>query len=1472
VASKEMSTSAAQAKSILRNRTTSEGDALKAPRGDDDIASLIGGGWKSLGLDCDDDDAIPSVMSAQVAVVKEFDTATAKDINSFKKLGAKKVEKKKYGGGPCLFGQGKVPVPESAAPVQNGSGGSLANVKVNMEDPSTLLKDSSGAIAAPAGPVKQLPMPPLLRKKSLTPGASIGSALQKAMSQPGSRAASRPESPSRMLSLPPETPQQANGTSDLLSMAAQGLQSSFSAQSNQAHQQASTFQGISTEAMSQIAQNTTVMQSTSAVKQSTWGFTAADTTQAVLTGCNGLTNGVAQSPTGFKPLSKSKSVSALTMETSFEINDPKPMEQAKSASFKPLEPSHQTHNAKIVVPKPVSPPHGKSVDKRSAPPPVESRASVLAPAKGSSQSQQIGCKQTDYSYYLDLINDGAEEVSKEKASPVAPPRTRQVTGTVATDEAVSKNAVKSAKSIFEGGSNLVKKQETSMSKSCSNLSQCGKSTYSSSSISKAQVPKPNVQSQPQPKFNEPKLDGTEAARAALQLKVQSQNNLASLLAKDEMQSSLLISADGFDQNEETVIKESLVQNVKATSAKWNQSIKKEDKVITFGNHVNGNHKQENAAAKSLTSSSKSYGMTSKANHATTTTSSASANASTKKSSAQTFSSGIGLTTNLQSVGGLYSGGNPEELLLRAIESGAQMSNNKQVQSQCNHSHQVSNRQSQSIHSSAIKEVLEQQVKIEMERQKQIEYETNQRKGVVEKRTLAPLQAEENELSLQLERRRIMEIQKEEERKRMEEEERQRILNIQRQEEQRRIAEAEKLRAIEIQRQEEERRKVELEKKRILEIQRQEEEKRRAEAERQRLMVIQRQEEERKKVEAERQRLLEVQRQEEERRRLEAERQRQLEIQRQEEERKRAEAEQQRLLEIQRQEEERRRAEAEQQRLLEIQRQEEERRRAEAEQQRMLESQRQEEERRRAEEAERQRQEQERQKIEEQKRAEEESQRKYEEEQREQFKQQQLVIQMEANRKHQESQFQLEQQLEQQRVFDIQSLKQSGNTNESALMVEKQRGLKLHEEQLRLLREKQEEEQRQLLLLHQQEEALWESKRSFIQKSRSVLEAGKEAAVESSHQNVSAERHTICRQQSAESQLHTESVTVHEAKTAVESSVKNETRYEQNYSQASAGHMYQVKEAMSANAGASTQASDVIEYSAPVIHNGSRPTSAQSLTISSLPTSPTGERASQEPPTPAVVSPQIGSRLSVSQNPTPVTPEIKMNVIDDPLSFLLSSQSPVSVCSSVVSSAAPSPAPSIPSAPAPPPVQPSYATIATGDAINELRAKFNETPVQTSFNDPIVPSLAAVMTAHNPPSKMQTPPAAVSTAHNPPSKMQPAQAPHQPAQAPPQPRMIPSSPNASSSRPEVVSPNTQRKRLMAQCMAEAAGSNKAMLPSQVKAAKRKTTKSRVERFIEATCVEPQTVVRKTASGQEYYEVISPESTELARSILEPPASR
>jgi len=79
--------------------------------------------------------------------------------------------------------------------------------------------------------------------------------------------------------------------------------------------------------------------------------------------------------------------------------------------------------------------------------------------------------------------------------------------------------------------------------------------------------------------------------------------------------------------------------------------------------------------------------------------------------------------------------------------------------------------------------------------------------------------------------------------------------------------------------------------------------------------------------------------------------------------------------------------------------------------------------------------------------------------------------------------------------------------------------------------------------------------------------------------------------------------------------------------------------------------------------------------------------------------------------------------------------------------------------------------------------------------------------------------------------------------------------------------------MAQCMSEAAGiKNASVLPSQVKAAKRKTTKSRVERFIEATCGEPQTVVRKTAGGQEYVEVISPESTELARSLLEPSASR
>jgi len=233
----------------------------------------------------------------------------------------------------------------------------------------------------------------------------------------------------------------------------------------------------------------------------------------------------------------------------------------------------------------------------------------------------------------------------------------------------------------------------------------------------------------------------------------------------------------------------------------------------------------------------------------------------------------------------------------------------------------------------------------------------------------------------------------------------------------------------------------------------------------------------------------------------------------------------------------------------------------------------------------------------------------------------------------------------------------------------------------------------------------------------------------------------------------------------------------------------------------------------------------------------------------------------------------MDIVNDPLSFLLSD----SVADSSTASAAPTPSPrppsAIPSAPAPPPLQPSYSSIATGDAISELRARFNETPTQASFNDPVVPQPHVIAAAAAAAAAATANTYSASPAHNPPSKMYPPTQPAQPAQQAQQVRSVPASPPKHSSREEVVSPNTQRKRLMAQCMSEAAGmKNASILPSQVKAAKRKTTKSRVERFIEATCGEPQTVVRKTASGQEYLEVISPESTELARSLLEPSASR
>ena len=274
-----------------------------------------------------------------------------------------------------------------------------------MEDPSSLLKEGIGTTPMPSGPPKQIPMPPLLKKKDSNPMGALSSALNRAMSQPGSRTTSRPGSPSRLLSLPAEPSDQFHGTSDLLSMAAQDLQSSITTESGCINGQTRTYEGIDTSAMSQIVQNTITMQNTASAQQtSTWGFSSA--TVSPTTQGNGVGMSAGYEAAGaFKPLAnKSKSVSGLNiMETSFEINDPKPMEHPQSASFKPLEPSRQTHNAPIKMPKPVSP-----VADTPAPPPrfsakgippVEERGSVLAPK----DNQQIGVKKADYSYYLDLI-------------------------------------------------------------------------------------------------------------------------------------------------------------------------------------------------------------------------------------------------------------------------------------------------------------------------------------------------------------------------------------------------------------------------------------------------------------------------------------------------------------------------------------------------------------------------------------------------------------------------------------------------------------------------------------------------------------------------------------------------------------------------------------------------------------------------------------------------------------------------------------------------------------------------------------------------------------------------------------------------------------------------------------------------------------------------------------------------------------
>jgi len=1435
ISASELTSNAAQQKSILRKRTTSEGDALKLPRKDDDIADLIGGGWKELGLDFDDEHAVPSVMSCQVAVAKEFDKTVAKEVNTFKNLGTKKVDKSKYGGGPCLFGEGKVPV-QTKVPTKDGP---LSNMKVNMDDPSSLLKDGSGVASVSSQPLKQLPLPPMLKKKDSNPMGALNNALTRALSQPGSRAASRPGSPSRTLSLPPVSPQQ-NGTSNLLSLAAQDLQSSLtsesSSNSNQApvqlfengsNNQSSAYQGIDSTAMSQIMHNTSIMQSTSVAKQSTWGFSEASSLQTDL------------SSAAFKAMgNKSKSVSTLNMESSLEINDPKPMEVPKpAASFKPLEPSRQTHNSPIKVPKPVSPTtddsKGAPFTRKNPPPPVEERGSVLAPKKDATGSQQIGCKKADYSYYLDLINDGSEEAKVEKAQPNLTQVKKTVQKSLQVDDSISKNSVKSAKSMFENNS-LSKQQSKTFSKSCGNLS---KSNNNGSSVSSQSYKSTTTQFS----VNEPKLEGTEAASTSTQLKVQSGHNLASLLAKDEMQSSMLVSATGFDQSEDLVVKESLVQNVKATSAKWNESIKKEEKVITYEQNIGGMQKHALSLPKSSMNLKKNIPAVGKTNI------SASAPAKTNPTMHNsTHCKGATLSQIGQNGNSAQYAGNPEQLLMRYMETPKTTAHASQVMQLHQNAHK-------SMNGSPSIAVLEQQKKIELERQKQTEYELNQRKVVVDKdaqRNLIPKQHEDNELLLQLERRRSLEKQLAEQQKKQQEDG-QAIL-IRKQEEERRKAEMERQRMLEIQKQEEQRRIADMEHKRVLEMQRQEEERRKAEMERQRILEIQRQEEERRKVEAERQKILEIQRQEEERRKVEMERQKILEIQRQEEQRKKAEAERQRVLEMQRLEEERKRKEAEMQRLLEIQRQEEEQRKAEAERQRLLQLEW---------EMEQKKQEEERLKREEQERLEEqmklaERQRMLEEEQRLAFQTQQAKIQLEARqqqeleiKRYQESQFQLEQQ---QRLVEIQSVQQSGN--QTSFGAEREKRQKMHEEQLRLLRQKQEEEQRQLLLLHQQEEALWESKKSFIQASSSTFENSFSQVSTTSMSSESTSSHNIESEQSGQKEIELEVVKVHEPAHAVMGST-NGADHPRSPSSA-VNEVFQATELVQASKIAQGMDSELMEYSAPVIHNGSKPNS-ETMIIPSLDNSSSPERKIQNKDLMSInvaTEKQTNGQANPSNKRDSISLVSKIDIVDDPLSFLLS-DSPNSVCSSVSSAApTPSPVPSmiIPSAPAPPPVQPSYSSIATGDAISELRARFNETPVQSTFSDPVPPSPSAICASHNPPSKI----------HDPPQNF------NRPLPS----KSVPQSPTYSS-REEVVSPNSQRKRLMAQCMSEAAGiKNASVLPSQVKAAKRKTTKSRVERFIEATCGEPQTVVRKTAGGQEYVEVISPESTELARSLLEPSASR
>merc|ERR1712033_57238 len=94
------------------------------------------------------------------------------------------------------------------------------------------------------------------------------------------------------------------------------------------------------------------------------------------------------------------------------------------------------------------------------------------------------------------------------------------------------------------------------------------------------------------------------------------------------------------------------------------------------------------------------------------------------------SSGIGLASNLPNIGNVSQfSGSPEQLLLKAMET-SHTTVNRNVQHHTNQLHQITMMQAQKLHVNP--DVLEHQKKIEMERQKQEEYEMNQRKIVIEK--------------------------------------------------------------------------------------------------------------------------------------------------------------------------------------------------------------------------------------------------------------------------------------------------------------------------------------------------------------------------------------------------------------------------------------------------------------------------------------------------------------------------------------------------------------------------------------------------------------------------------------------------------------------------------------------------------------------------------------------------------------------